>query len=48
MTLPMPGESFGTAAAGHIRVAMTVPDDVLVEALGRVNEFAAKLVAAAA
>ena len=22
----MPGESFGTAAAGHIRVAMTVPD----------------------
>jgi hypothetical protein len=23
----MPGESFGAAAAGHVRVALTLPDD---------------------
>lgn len=39
----MPGESFGTAAAGHIRVALTVPDDVLTEALGRLHSFAANI-----
>lgn len=29
----MPGESFGQAAAGHIRIALTVPDDKLSTAL---------------
>lgn len=37
----MPGESFGAAAAGHLRVALTVADDVLAEALGRLAGFAA-------
>ncbi len=37
----MPGECFGQAAAGHIRVAMTVADDRYAEALGRVLRFAA-------
>ena len=36
----MPGESFGTAAAGHVRVAMTVDDDSYVAALNRLVEFA--------
>lgn len=39
----MPGESFGMAAAGHLRVAMTVPEAVLVEALGRIARFAETL-----
>ena len=37
----MPGESFGAAAAGHVRVALTVADDVFAEAFGRVLDFAA-------
>jgi arginine:pyruvate transaminase len=36
----MPGESFGHAAAGHLRIALTVPDDELVEAIGRIARFA--------
>ncbi|MEM9788467.1 MAG: pyridoxal phosphate-dependent aminotransferase [Pseudomonadota bacterium] len=36
----MPGESFGAAAAGHIRVAMTVDDDRYVAALKRLVAFA--------
>ncbi len=40
----MPGESFGTAAAGHIRVAMTVDDDAFVAALTTVLNFAGDLV----
>ncbi|MCL4105435.1 UNVERIFIED_CONTAM: hypothetical protein GTU68_055566 [Idotea baltica] len=36
----MPGESFGQAAAGHIRVAMTLADDAFQDALGRVITFA--------
>ncbi len=36
----MPGESFGTSAAGHLRVAMTVNDDAFREALTRLVEFA--------
>lgn len=39
----MPGESFGTSAAGHIRVAMTVEDEAFREALKRVVEFAKSL-----
>ena len=41
----MPGESFGTAAAGHIRVAMTVEDATFAEALAQVLAFAGKLAA---
>ena len=36
----MPGESFGQAAAGHIRVAMTIEDDAFAEALARLARFA--------
>ena len=31
----MPGKSFGDAAAGHIRISLCQPDDVLREAAGR-------------
>lgn len=41
----MPGESFGSAAAGHIRVALTVPEDVLVPALKRIAGMAEALAA---
>ena len=36
----MPGESFGDAAAGHVRVALTVEDAALAEALERLARFA--------
>ena len=36
----MPGESFGLAAAGHVRVAMTIADDQYVDALSRLIAFA--------
>ena len=36
----MPGESFGRSAAGHIRVALTVADDRLTEALRTLCAFA--------
>ena len=36
----MPGESFGAAAAGHVRVALTVADDSLAAALTRLLDFA--------
>ena len=39
----MPGESFGQAAAGHIRVAMTVADDQFSEALTVLLSFAAEI-----
>jgi arginine:pyruvate transaminase len=39
----MPGESFGKAAAGHIRVALTVEDERLVAALGHLIELAEEL-----
>ena len=38
----MPGESFGQAASGHIRVAMTVDDDRFQDALTTLCEFAAE------
>jgi arginine:pyruvate transaminase len=44
----MPGESFGPAAAGHLRVALTVPDDALVAALRRLAAHAGRLAAARA
>ncbi|UWR23783.1 pyridoxal phosphate-dependent aminotransferase [Sulfitobacter sp. S190] len=36
----MPGESFGAAAAGHIRVAMTIADAAFVAALRTLCQFA--------
>lgn len=39
----MPGESFGTAAAGHVRVAMTIDDDRFAAALRTICDFAAVL-----
>lgn len=37
----MPGESFGRAAAGHVRVAMTVEDGAFAAAFERLVDFAA-------
>lgn len=39
----MPGESFGTAAAGHLRIALTVADDHLAASLDTLTRFAATL-----
>ncbi len=39
----MPGESFGRSAAGHVRVALTVEDGRLAEALERLCRFAGEL-----
>ncbi|MGB1236358.1 MAG: pyridoxal phosphate-dependent aminotransferase, partial [Planktomarina sp.] len=41
----MPGESFGSAAAGHVRVALTVADDAFESAFQTVLNFASALVA---
>ncbi|MFZ5962966.1 pyridoxal phosphate-dependent aminotransferase [Thalassococcus sp. BH17M4-6] len=43
----MPGESFGTSAKGHIRVAMTVDDDTFARSLTTLCRFAETLRAAA-
>jgi len=40
----MPGESFGQAGAGHIRVAMTIPDAPFEAALKEIVDFTAGLV----
>lgn len=40
MIAVMPGESFGAAAAGHIRVAMTIDDDRFAAALETLCAFA--------
>ncbi len=39
----MPGESFGQAAAGHIRVAMTIADDAFASALDTLLSFAQEI-----
>ena len=36
----MPGESFGQAAAGHVRVAMTIDDKAFAKALSTLCSFA--------
>ncbi|MCF7748142.1 aminotransferase class I/II-fold pyridoxal phosphate-dependent enzyme [Sulfitobacter sp. M39] len=41
----MPGESFGAAAGGHIRVAMTIEDTRFAQALATVCDFAESLAA---
>jgi len=40
----MPGESFGHAAAGHLRIALTVPEAELCDAISRIATFARSLV----
>lgn len=40
----MPGESFGQAAAGHIRIALTVEDGALETALQQIRAFASERV----
>jgi arginine:pyruvate transaminase len=44
----MPGESFGQAAAGHVRVALTVADDRLADAIGQLLDLARRLASASA
>ena len=39
----MPGESFGDAAAGHVRIAMTIPDAPFEAAIKELAAFAANL-----
>ena len=39
----MPGESFGSAAAGHVRIAMTVDDEQFADAFGRILSFAQRI-----
>ena len=41
----MPGESFGRAAAGHVRIAMTIEDGAFAEALSRLAAFADRVAA---
>lgn len=40
----MPGESFGSRGAGHIRLALTVESDVMAEACHRIRTLADQLV----
>ncbi|MEM7752277.1 MAG: aminotransferase class I/II-fold pyridoxal phosphate-dependent enzyme, partial [Pseudomonadota bacterium] len=44
----MPGESFGRAAAGHLRIALTVADDRLHTALDTLTDLYANLTEKAA
>jgi arginine:pyruvate transaminase len=39
----MPGESFGGAAAGHLRVALTIPDEAFAAAFARMLDFAGEI-----
>ena len=39
----MPGESFGSRGAGHVRLALTVESDVMAEACNRIRELADRL-----
>jgi arginine:pyruvate transaminase len=39
----MPGESFGAGGAGHVRVALTVGEDQIVEACRRITKLADRL-----
>ena len=44
----MPGESFGQAAAGHLRVGLTVADDILAASIDRIADLYETLVSYAA
>ncbi|MBV7337895.1 pyridoxal phosphate-dependent aminotransferase [Chloroflexi bacterium TSY] len=35
----LPGEGFGQSAAGHLRLSLTAPDDMLLEACERISRF---------
>lgn len=39
----MPGESFGSALAGWVRLALSQPDDVIAEACARITAHARRL-----
>jgi arginine:pyruvate transaminase len=39
----MPGSSFGENAAGFLRLSLTVPDDILIEAVGRIADLGQEL-----
>jgi arginine:pyruvate transaminase len=39
----MPGESFGAAAAGHLRVALTIPDEDFAAAFARLLDVAGEI-----
>lgn len=39
----MPGESFGQAAAGHVRIAMTIADEAFAGAMARLAAFADRI-----
>jgi arginine:pyruvate transaminase len=39
----MPGESFGTGGAGHLRVALTVDEDQIAEAAKRIKRLAERI-----
>lgn len=41
----MPGESFGSRGGGHLRLALTVEVDVMIEACRRIRELAEQLAA---
>ncbi|MEM7423718.1 MAG: aminotransferase class I/II-fold pyridoxal phosphate-dependent enzyme, partial [Pseudomonadota bacterium] len=43
----MPGESFGRSAAGYLRIALTVPEDPLADAMARLARFAERMAQAA-
>jgi arginine:pyruvate transaminase len=38
----MPGEAFGKAGAGHVRISLTAPLEILEPAIGRIAEFASR------
>ena len=40
------GQAFGGAAAGHVRLSLTAPDERLAEACNRIGRFAFRLAAA--
>jgi bifunctional pyridoxal-dependent enzyme with beta-cystathionase and maltose regulon repressor activities len=44
----MPGESFGTRAAGHLRVALTVDAEVMLDACSRIRRLADRIVGGSA
>ena len=40
----LPAATFGESAAGHVRVSLTAPEDVLGEACDRIERYARSLV----
>ncbi|HEX6012369.1 MAG TPA: aminotransferase class I/II-fold pyridoxal phosphate-dependent enzyme, partial [Geminicoccaceae bacterium] len=46
LVLVLAGDAFGGAAAGHVRLSLTAPDERLAEACDRIGRFAFRLAAA--